>query len=1112
VSKSLAIALVIPLLFAGVARTEEATFRDLTQGFQAPPASAKPHTWWHWCNGNVTRAGITADLEAMQRIGVGGAQIFNVEPGIPHGPVQFMSPQWLELTRFAAQEADRLGLELCIHNCAGWSSSGGPWNTPAHAMQVVVTSELKVQGPRHFAAVLPKPQKSWGFYRDIAVFGLPTLPGPEKHLSNIRTKAAFDRGDMPQADTAHDAAGVYPRASVLNLTAGLKADGTLVWDVPAGQWTILRIGHTPTGQENHPAAPEGTGPECDKLSREAMDAHFAGMVQKVIDACGPLAGKAFCNVLIDSYEVGSQNWTARLPVEFKKRCGYDLTPFLPVYTGRVVQSVEASERFLFDLRRTIVELFAENYFGRLAELCHQHGLKFSTEPYGNGTFEDMLSGSKADIPMGEFWPGGGAIETCKLAGSIGHVYGKSIIGAESFTSAPERSRWTEDPYALKAQGDQVYCLGVNRFIFHRYAMQPWVDRVPGMTMGPWGFHFERTNTWWEPAAAWLKYLARCQYLLQQGRCVADVCYFYGENEPVSQHVGNPPLPPGYDYDGINRDALLSRMTVADGRLRLPNGTTYSVLVLPPENTMTPELLAKIGQLVSAGATVVGPQPERSPSLSDFPRCDATVQSLARAIWGDCDGKTVTEHAYGKGRVVWGKPLAQVLTELYLGPDFDAGAAPLTYIHRKVGETEIYFVANPQKTTCQVECGFRVACKTADFWHPDSGVQEPVPVLYAQSSKIPSLPLQRIPLRLDPCGSVFVVFHSPNLHAGPRARSVVFTATASTAAAEDHHAPKAPVQVLVIRKAVYAANDGSGSVDVTAELQALVRDGQLCVRASNDIKGDPASLHLKQLQVQYVLDGKPNEVKVAENAMLSIPPGITPQDDTRVVPAAFDLALRANGPLEATFWQTGSLQVKTSDRRTFQVAGGGAANVIPIAGPWELQFPPHWGAPPRVTLDKLISWSDHADAGVKYFSGTATYVKDIEISPALLTTDWVLDLDLGHVRNLAHVTLNGKDLGVLWKPPFRMRLAAAQPGKNRLEVKVTNLWPNRLIGDAQLPEDCRWNGDQLAEWPAWLLAGKPSPTGRLTFTTWRHWHKNDPLLESGLLGPVVLRVGQKVTLQ
>ncbi len=1164
---------------------------SLETGFQDPPASARPQTWWHWMNGNVTREGITADLEAMKRVGIGGAQIFNVDCGIPAGPVKILSPEWRELMLHAAKEADRLGLELCLHNCAGWSSSGGPWNTPEHSMLRVTTSEQSLKGPAHFSGVLPLPPKTLGFYRDIAVlaFRAPDATHPRRRfvIENIDAKAGFNgQFVMSSAGKAEvPSEQIVQRSGVVDLTPQLRPDGRLEWDVPAGDWTVLRLGYTPTGQNNHPAPAEATGLECDKFSKEALDAHWAGFVQKVLGDLGPLAGegKAFNNVLIDSYEVGGQNWTPQFRAEFQKRRGYDPLLYLPTLTGRVVDSPEISERFLWDLRRTIADLFAENYYGHFQELCHQHGLKASIEPY-TGPFESLQCGEKADIPMGEFWVGGAPDASVKLASSVGHIYGRPIIGAESFTAAPgpQHGRWLDDPYAIKTLGDLVFCQGVNRYIFHRYAMQPWTNRVPGMTMGQWGTHFDRTSTWWEQGHAWLQYVARCQYLLQQGRFVADAAYFCGESAPTGLRVGDPALPAGYDYDGINAGVLLRQASVKNGRLVLDSGMSYAVLILPPpDRAMTPALLNKLAEFVEAGLTLVGPPPQASPSLENYPRCDIELKKLAARMWANCDGKTVTEHKLGKGNVVWGQPLAQVFAALNLKPDFEypnAAGARLGFIHRRDGDADIYFVSNQRTRYSTVECSFRAGDRAPELWNPETGRIEPASVWRQENGRIV------VPLAFDPAGSMFVVFRTQTqrdhlvavkggdlavarnrskpaelrilkavygafpagsqhpLDVTANVKSLVATGTRQIPAgndmAGDDPAPGIVKRlriefVLDGRREMLEANEGETldlpagaevikafygqlhaesatrdpTIDLTAKLASLIESGELNVRIDNNLAGgDPAWLVVKELRVDYSLNGVLRHTTVQENEMLTLPE----TGQTAGTPPSFTFATGADGQQRLVAWAAGTFAVTWASGRKSELRVPSVPAPIQLAGPWEVRFPPGWGAPAQVPFERLKSWSENSNPGVKYFSGTATYLKQFEVPADLPGSSRELWLDLGLVKNFAEVSLNGNSFACLWKPPFRVNVTSAlKPGRNVLEVKVTNLWPNRLIGDEQLLPDCEWRGKQLKSWPRWLLDNKPSPTGRLTFTTWHHWTSDDALLDSGLLGPVTLRSAEEV---
>jgi len=1083
--------------------TSAAPAGSLEAGFQNPPASARPQTWWHWMNGNITREGITADLEAMKNIGLGGATIVNVDCGIPPGPVKFMSPEWRADFKFAVSEANRLGLELCVENCAGWSSSGGPWNTVTNAMQQVTTSEVRVTGPTNFNTVLPQPPTKLGFYRDIAVLAFP-LPDARATIENIQAKAGFN-GDAVFSSTKASSStnGAISRRNVVDLTSKLTADGKLRWQAPAGEWLILRVGYTPTGVNNHPAAYGGEGLECDKFSKAALDAHWDGFMQKILDDLGPLAGRTLDSSLIDSYEVGGQNWSKNFREEFEKRRDYDLLKFLPAFTGRIVDNPEVSERFLWDIRRTIADLFAENYYGHFAELCRRHGLKNAVEPY-TGPFESLQCGAPADVVMGEFWSGSQGNPSVKMAASIAHIYGKTIVGAESFTAAPgaQSGRWQEDPYSLKTLGDLMYCEGLNRYVFHRYAMQPWTNRWPGMTMGQWGFHFERTETWWNQGKPWIDYISHCQFLLQQGRAVADAAYFTGESVPVEMRAGDPPLPAGYDYDAINADVLMHNSTVKNGRITLASGASYAVLILPPKDAnMTPQTLQRLCELVRAGATVVGPRPQHSPSLAGFPKCDAQVEKIAREMWGQCDGSNVLENADGKGRVAWGRSLADVFAAQNLQPDFEFQGANthLTYAHRMAGAADIYFVSNQRRQFDSAECTFRVSGKVPELWHPDTGVIETAPVWSVEAGRT------KVHLDFEPAGSVFVIFR----HAIGNADHVMSVSGNFPVPASATTTPK-----LEIKHAVYASIDSTNETDVTAKLSELAKEGQVVIAASNDAMGrDPSYNHAKELRVDYNLDGKLRHATVQENDLLTLPAtaaiGQAPQ---------WEMGMASDGLTIVKVWCNGQVE-----RR---IAGGkhlhGDADMgglivldftnVPapqeISGGWNLSFPPHWGAPPSVELEKLISWPDHTNDGVRYFSGTATYEKKIEIPADRLHPDCELWLDLGAVKNFAEVSLNGKDLGVLWKPPFRVNITSvAKPGVNKLEIKVTNLWPNRLIGDEHLPPDCEWDDKQIKAWPQWLLDGLPSPTGRLTFTTWHHWSKDSPLLESGLLGPVTLRTAE-----
>ena len=1081
--KCAALLTAILLLFSGVVSSAG---DQLVDGFANPPDAAKPQVWWHWMNGNISKEGIKADLEAMKAVGLGGAIIFNVDCGIPHGPVQFMSPEWRGMVKYAAEQASRLGLKLGMHNCSGWSSSGGPWIQPDQAMQTLVWTTAKVSGPSSVDLVLERPRANNGYYRDIAVYAFKEpaqSPDPER-VRAMDGKASFGRADGLEPDlstTRNDL--VIPRDGVLNITDKMSADGRLNWSAPSGEWTILRIGHTLTGAVNQPSPPEGRGLECDKLSKDGIDAHWASAVAPVLKDLGPLVGKSLVGCLIDSYEEGGQNWTSSFREEFINRRGYDPMPFLPAVTGRVIGSMEMTERFLWDWRRTVADLFADNYYGHFAELCHQNGLNAMAEPYGNAGFDNLQSGAKADIPMGEFWVGGAALPTVKLAACIAHTSGRTIAATESFTASEGQGRWLVDPYSIKALGDSVFCDGINRIIFHRYAHQPWIGVAPGMTMGPWGMNFERTITWWNQSKTWLKYMSRCQYLLQSGKFAADVCYCIGENAPAdfsSEGALKPAPMPGTGYDVCSADTVIKNMSVKNGRIVLPDGMSYSVLVMPNSRFMTPAMARKIRSLVAAGATVVGPKPQISPSLSGYPECDSELQKIADEVWGNCDGANVKQHTFGQGKVICGKAMPDILNNT---PDFECISkldnSSLRYIHRRVGGTEIYFVSNQEETSRNLKCAFRVTGKAPELWHPDTGVIEPAPVYEQENGRTTVL------LNFDPVGSVFVVFRSG--HSNNKAMASVVSV------------PKTNQKpTMTITKAVYGTADvPNGFVDVTDKLLDAVAHGRNIIKVSNDLFGDPAFQHVKSLRIDYIKNGTPGSKSVDEGGMVSLT-GLDAVPD-------YELSVGKNGNVELRAWNEGNYTFKTPSGAIAKVKATNGAVKTRLQGPWGLDFPAGSGASKHVRFDQLASWSVSKDADVRYFSGTATYKKTFNAPSGLTRAGKSVYLDFGVVKNIAEVTLNGKNLGCLWKEPFRVDVTGIlKPTGNNLVVRVTNLWVNRLIGDEQLPDDCQWNGNAIASIPGWVTDGGKRPASdRVTFTTWKFYDKNSPLLESGILGPAVL---------
>jgi hypothetical protein len=1066
---------------------------SLEIGFRDPPASARPRTWWHWTQSNVTKEGITKDLEWMKRVGIAGFQLADVNAGggqTVERKIVFGTPEWLDAVRHAAAEADRLGLEMDLFASPGWSLTGGPWVKPAQAMKKLVWSDTVVVGPRRVSMMLPHPPTNNGtirnlarggnpsadptFYGDDAVIayrtpaderdvaalrpavtthagpadgaalldddlnsaltvrppadgspawiqlafaepvsvralslasrgsGVPfgrvlagddgarlrtilTLPGAQQYRpSSVRTYAVPETrariirleltgappspaAVMSQAPTqpareyvitelvphtggrvhrweekagfnflfeyessptpAQPATSVVPRGDVVDLTSRMRPDGTLDWEVPAGRWTVMRFGRSLTGAKNRPAVPAALGYEVDKLNRTHVEAYLRDYTAPIAQALGPLYGKSLRNVLLDSWEAGIQNWTDGMIAAFRARRGYDPTPFLPALAGRVVESAETSDRFLWDFRRTLVDMFAEEHYQTATEFFHKQGLRTYSEASGVSLepLEDVLLNKKhVDIPMGEFWfrslhPWNMYHVDVRGAASAAHVYGKPIVAAESWTGGGY-----ESPYSLKKIGDYWLAQGINRLIFHTSAHQP-LDTKPGNTMV--GTHINRNITWAEQAAPFMTYLARSSFLLQQGKPVADLLYLLNEGAPSTMPFWGaglqPAPPPGFDYDYANADVVLTRVSVApDGALVLPDGVRYRVLVLPQIDRMTLPVLRKLAELVRAGATVVGPRPVRTPSLVGGAAADAEHAALAEEVWGDLDGAHRTRRRLGSGTVVWGQPLAAVLAAAQVLPDVSFSHpldGEIAWIHRRTADADVYYVTTSADQSADVDVRFRVAGREPEIWRPETGRIEPA------SYQVDST-RTRVRLPMTEHDALFVVF----------------------------------------RRAMAA--------------------------------------------------------------------------ESRAVPAVTRTTLAT------------------------------------VDGPWRVTFAPDLGAPPSIVMPQLASWTASADSGVKYFSGTAVYTRTVQV-PASWRGRRIV-LSLGDVRDLAEVTVNGSRMPLQWKAPFEVDVTGVlRPGANQLEIRVTNEWINRLIGDRASPQKR-------------VLAAGPAPFGGMP-----------PLRPSGLLGPI-----------
>jgi hypothetical protein len=1049
---------------------------DLAAGFAAPPASANAWCYWWWLNGAASREGITRDFQEMNRRGISGALLFDAGtagPPAPRGP-HFMSPSWRALYKHAVREADRLGIALGVNLCSGWNC-GGAWVTPQHAAKKLVAAPTLIRGPRRVRVKLPQPKATGGFYRDIAVLARPV---PKSTARQVKLTASssypkyppalardgldktrwISNGDRPgmgptpakpeylqfDYDRAWPTAGLYlksysdcgpreieiqqsddgrtyrairratvrpsqeivipfdevkaahfrvvflsahpfrgqenwnvqvaeialltraerampprrrkglwQRSRTVDLTEFVDAAGHLTWDAPDGEWGVLRIGYTLHGNRIKCVGSGPTGLEIDPMSAAAMDAHFAATGAKLIADSGDLAGKSLQYFHIDSWEIGQPTWTPAMREEFRRRRGYDPLLFLPAVLGQTVDDAETTGRFLADYRRTAADLTVAHYYGRLRELTIKGGLR-GTHPESGGPFfthwiDGLQCAGASDIPMGEFWkrnaePSGPITwhpnknPSVKQAASAAHIYGKPICQAEAFTAfTPD---WTATPWNMKDIGDEAFCHGLTRYVLCFWVHQPRLDAKPGNQWVRVGTHFDPNITWWDMSQAWLRYIARCQHMLRQGRFVADFAYFRGEDIPgfiAPRNLQQPMRPAGFDYDALNADVLLRRVAAKDGRLVLPDGMSYRYLVLPHSASWTasPAVLRKIKALAEGGVTVIGRRPARAPGLSDYPRCDVQVKMLADALWGPQTAASGTQKT-GAGRVIWGMTLDEIVKSDHLAPDVEfrnvSPSAKLDWIHRRHGESEIYFLSNQTAAAVTVDVAFRVRGKQPELWDAVTGQIRDLPDWHEKDGRTV------VPLALAPRQSGFIVFR---------------------------------------RQAGAARAGGARNV--------------------------------------------PTRRQIAE-----------------------------------------------------------------IAGSWDVSFDPKWGGPRSVVFEKLQDWTSRPEPGTRYYSGTATYRTTFDLPETSRRGNTRIHLDLGRVRDVAAVRLNGKDLGVVWTAPWQVEITrAAKPTGNRLEIDVVNLWPNRLIGDAALP-----------------------PEKRLTKTNVHTYKKTSPLLPSGLLGPVFLRAAER----
>ena len=1078
-AKTILILLFVIAVFASCQRSgqlSEANYQTIKSGFETPSAENTLWCYWYWINDDISKEGITKDLEAMKEAGIGAALIGNINPAGVDGKVPMLSEEWWSHMVHAVTEGKRIGVDIGIFNCPGWSQSGGPWVDYTKAMRYLTYSETQVSGPGKVEVKLVQPKAEFQDTHTLAFLApkaekrnLQTLnasiksdakienlkkaidndaetsisfevkntsnvsftinipeeitarqialtPGEDAFICSCSLFAkvngeeklikqfAFDRSNLkvnvgpitngalafslndvkasqfrlqcddftsrtkkagfaeitiseapvlenyiekqlgkmhptplPNWDTylwntqntdVNDDLLVDAK-QVIDVSEFVNEKGELSWEAPEGEWTIMRMGMTPTGTKNSPSAPQGQGYEIDKMNSQLAKFHFDNFVGEFLKRLPEESKSAFKYVIADSYEMGSQNWTDGYEVKFREKFGYDPVKYLPVLSGRIVGSVEESERFLWDLRRSVADDVAYEYVGGLKKASNEHNLQTWLENYGHWGFpsEFMMYGGQSDLIGGEFWNEGtlGNIE-CKASSSTSHTYGKGRTSAEAFTAG--HKSYLRHPAYLKKRGDWCFTEGINHLVLHLYIQQPDDNRKPGMNAW-FSTEFNRHNTWFGQAHNYFDYLRRCQHLLQQGQYAADVCYFIGENAPIMTGGRNPEIPKGYSYDYINGEVILNRLSVKDGKFVLPDGMSYSVMVLPPVNSMRPEVLAKLEQLVQQGGVILGSKPEKSPSLQNYPECDKQVQELAAKLWATdyVDGKMTNK--YGEGLVLDGQELSEVFSLLNLKKDVDVPEeTPILWTHRTMPGMDIYFITNQSDEEISIYPEFRV---------------------------------------------------------GHNLKPQLWDA-------------------------------------VTGEIMNL------------------------------------NEYSQTENGT--------------VVP----MSLKAEQSWFVVFTNADANGIKTGYQTNFQ-----EPEVIQTLNEtFTVEFTnKEIGPKAPVKFETLADWAASDDEAIKYYSGTAVYSTTFNVDALPEKGDFFINL--GNVSVMAEVKLNGEKVGGVWIAPYRLNVSGLlKQGENTLEIEVANLWRNRMIKDKTLPD---------AEKYTWTVVDDIKP--------------GEQPHSSGLLGPVTI---------
>jgi hypothetical protein len=684
------ILVILPIAMLIAVCTSSVRAQSFENDFVNPPMKYRPFVWWHWMGSNFSLTGITKDLEAMKEVGIGGATIFNLSSAVqetqaptlnnPWPWQTYRSPAYWKAIEFACQESERLGIELGLHNTVGYSTTGGPWIDEDKGMKRLIYQEVKIEGGKKLTIDIPKPEmlayKGWGAskkcptkYDEIVVVAVP--------------------GDSIAAHT-----------KIYNLSKNYDKNGKIVWKAPKGRWSIFRIGYASTMSCPHPVPDELIGKvmEVNKIDSEYTAYHWNQVLIPLKEHIGQYFGKCFRHVLIDSYEAGNQNWSRNFKSDFIRLKGYDPDEMLPfAVVGKndtLICDKDKATRFNWDFSDVIAQLYQKNGWQVAKDKLSKLGLQLNHEPY-TGPFSTIAGAALADIPMGEFWTHGtGMINKMVTAGA--RAAGRSIIGAEAFTSAPTNSMWTEDPAMLKKTTEGAFASGVNRLYLHQWVHQAFDDRYqPGMSMGWWGTHFSRYQPWIKPGKAYFAYIGRCQYLLQQGEQVID---FLALNEA-----------PDLMTDAITtNDFLNSRIIVSNGDVVLSSGRRYRIMHFPQSTAMLPEILDKLAWLVENGATVVAQKPSASPSLTNYPQCDEQVKVKADNLWSRYAGKRIFPTR------------EEAMRAISLTPDYQNTEGNASVVHRHSADGDIYYIGNLNNRKQNVAVSLRISGMLPELWNAENG--------------------------------------------------------------------------------------------------------------------------------------------------------------------------------------------------------------------------------------------------------------------------------------------------------------------------------------------------------------------------------------------------------